>query len=228
MDIISKLSKPLRNVQSFAIKHWKYIFVMFVLIAYIIHALFRKEGMMEYMDTPKSGSTAGMKEFAELVTDVVEKHNERLDDMEEKFKTLAMSSGDGELMDDLNGQAGSVEATPPPPTNVMQATPPPQTNVMQANSSASAAEKAAAEKAAAEKAAAEQAAAEKAAKEAAAKAAAAKLEVLKQDIADKKQSLDNSNSKKNRKDKRKKLDTATTAYNTALKKYNEMYPEYSQ
>ena len=178
MDFISKLSKPLRNVQSFAIKHWKYIFVMFVLIAYIIHALFRKEGMMEYMDTSESGSTENdYTKFAEAATDVVEKHNERLADMEEKFKTLAMSSGDGELMDDLNGQAGSVEATPPPPTNVMQA-----------NSSASAAEKAAAEKAA---------------KEAAAKAAAAKLEVLKQDIADKKQSLDNSNSKKNRKDKRK-------------------------
>ena len=239
MNFISKLSKPLRNVQSFAIKHWKYIFVMFVLIAYIIHALFRKEGMMEYMDTPKSGSTAGMKEFAELVTDVVEKHNERLDDMEEKFKTLAMSSGDGELMDDLNGQAGSVEATPPPPTNVMQATPPPQTNVMQANSSASAAEKAAAEKAAAE-----QAAAEKAAKEAAAKAAAAKLEVLKQAMdsakalhvkkvklfndTPKRKETARDRIKKERVTADKNSKAATTAYNNALKNFNEMYPEYSQ
>ena len=64
----NQLSLPLRNIQSFAIKHWKYIFVMFVLIAYIIHALFRKEGMMEYMDTSESGKPAGMKEFAEAAT----------------------------------------------------------------------------------------------------------------------------------------------------------------
>lgn len=92
MNFISKLSKPLRNVQSFAIKHWKYIFVMFVLIAYIIHALFRKEGMMEYMDTSESGSTENdLQEFAGAVTDVVEKHNERLDNMEKNLQNPAMS-----------------------------------------------------------------------------------------------------------------------------------------
>ena len=127
MDFISKLSKPLRNVQSFAIKHWKYIFVMFVLIAYIIHALFRKEGMMEYMDTSESGSTENdLQEFTELVTDEVVESNKRLGDIEEKLQNLTnpnpnldMLSGDGVDMDDLNGQAGSVEATPPPQTNVM-------------------------------------------------------------------------------------------------------------
>ena len=104
MDFISKLSKPLRNVQSFAIKHWKYIFVMFVLIAYIIHALFRKEGMMEYMDTSESGSTDT--EFSELVVDVVENNNKRLGDIEKELQRHAMLSGHGELMDDLNGQGG--------------------------------------------------------------------------------------------------------------------------
>lgn len=133
MNFISKLSKPLRNVQSFAIKHWKYIFVMFVLIAYIIHALFRKEGMMEYMDTPKSGNPAGMDDLAEALTDVVENHNDRLAVMEKNLQNLTnpnpnpnldMSSGVGELMDNSNGPVGSEEEQQPPQTNMMQATPP--------------------------------------------------------------------------------------------------------
>jgi hypothetical protein len=61
---------------------------MFVLIAYIIHALFRKEGMMEYMDTSDSGNPAGIKEFAELVTDEVVESNKRLGDIEEKLQNL--------------------------------------------------------------------------------------------------------------------------------------------
>ena len=175
MDFISKLSKPLRNVQSFAIKHWKYIFVMFVLIAYIIHALFRKEGMIEYMDTSESGST-DLQEFTELVTDEVVESNKRLNDIEKNLQNLTnpnlnldMSSGDGALMDDLNGQAGSDEEQQPP-----------QTNVMQANSSASTAEE--------------------------------KGEIVED----------------KRDEAKDKLDEATTAYNAALKKFNEMYPQYSQ
>jgi flagellar biosynthesis GTPase FlhF len=196
---------------------------MFVLIAYIIHALFRKEGMMEYMDTSESESTENdLQEFTELVTDVVENHNDRLVVMEKELQRHAMLSGHGELMDDLNGQAGSEEEQQPSQTNMMQANPP-----AEAEAEARLAEKAAAEKAAAEKAAAEKAAAEKAAKEAAAKAAAAKLEVLKQNR-DAAQKLLDKSSKKNRKDKRKKLYTATTAYNAALDEFKKMYPEYSQ
>ena len=212
MDFISKLSKPLRNVQSFAIKHWKYIFVMFVLIAYIIHALFRKEGMMEYMDTSESGKPAGIKKFAGKASNQIVKNKknirenkERLDDMEEKLKNLAMSSGDGVRMDDLNGQVGSVE----------------ETNVMQANSSASTAEEARlAEEAAAKLEVLKQAMDS-------AKALHVKKVKLFNDTPKRKETA-RDRIEKDKVEAKDKLDAATTAYNTAEAEFKKMYPEYSQ
>ena len=129
---------------------------------------------MEYMDTSDSGNPAGIKEFAELVTDEVVESNKRLGDIEEKLQNLTnpnldMSWGDCELMDESNGKVGSEEEQQPP-----------QTNVMQANSSASTAEE--------------------------------KGEIVED----------------KRDEAKDKLDEATTAYNAALKKFNEMYPQYSQ